>query len=471
MRYHALACDYDGTLAFGGQVAEDTFTSLERFRATGRKLLLVTGRELEELLGIFPHVSLFDWVIAENGALLYHPASRETKQFGDSPSNEFIDALRLRGVEPIAVGHTIVATLHPHETAVLEVIQALGLDMQVIFNKGAVMILPASINKASGLREALKELGLSPHEVVGVGDAENDHAFLSLCECSVAVANALPSVKERVDIVTERDHGAGVRELVDRLIQNDLEDLDVRLIRHQLHVGNRPDGANVRISPYGLNLLIAGPSRNDNAMVCAGLLERLIDAGYQSCVIDPEGDYVALPGAIILGGTNSAPQAAEILQVLKDPSVTVVVNLAGFPLTEQRHFFDELLPKLQEMRACLGRPHWIIVNETHELLRQSRMSGQLAAPRESARMAFVTVHPVRTIRAALETVDLVLAVGMNPQKTLASFADALGIAAPAAQATSLGQGEVLAWPRTGNQETFTFKTMPSKRDRAKTGCP
>ena len=67
------------------------------------------------------------------------------------------------------------------------------------------------MNKATGLSAALEELDLSPHNVVGVGDAENDHAFLSLCEFSAAVANALPMLKERADFVTERSHGAGRR--------------------------------------------------------------------------------------------------------------------------------------------------------------------------------------------------------------------------------------------------------------------
>ena len=62
----------------------------------------------------------------------------------------------------------------------LEAIRDLGLELQVIFNKGAVMVLPSGVNKATGLDAALDELGLSPHNVVGVGDAENDHAFLAL---------------------------------------------------------------------------------------------------------------------------------------------------------------------------------------------------------------------------------------------------------------------------------------------------
>ena len=78
----------------------------------------------------------------------------------------------------------------------------MGLELQVIFNKGAVMVLPAGVNKATGLARALERSGLSPHNAVGIGDAENDHALLRLCGCGVAVANALPRLKEAADIVT-----------------------------------------------------------------------------------------------------------------------------------------------------------------------------------------------------------------------------------------------------------------------------
>jgi hypothetical protein len=54
MRYQVLATDYDGTLAHNGRVSETTVKSLEALLATGRRLVLVTGRELPELLEIFP---------------------------------------------------------------------------------------------------------------------------------------------------------------------------------------------------------------------------------------------------------------------------------------------------------------------------------------------------------------------------------------------------------------------------------
>ena len=232
MRYQALCCDYDGTLATAGRVLPETVHALERLIASGRRLVLVTGRELEDLQRICPRLDLFEYVVAENGALLYHPATRAEASLADRPPESFIAALREKGVSPLSVGRVIVATWEPHEKAVLEAIRELGLELQVIFNKGAVMVLPTGVNKATGLECALRKMGLSAHNVVGIGDAENDHALLSMCECSVAVANALPTLKSTADIVTTADQGAGVVELVEELLRDDLASRAPRRQRH-----------------------------------------------------------------------------------------------------------------------------------------------------------------------------------------------------------------------------------------------
>ena len=202
MRYHLLATDYDGTIATDGRVDAATLEALRALRATGRKLVLVTGRDLDELLSVHPELDIFERVVAENGALLYRPATKERKPLGEPPPADFLAALRQRGVAPLAAGEVIVATREPHETVVLETIRELGLELQVIFNKGAVMVLPAGVNKATGLMAALEELKISPHNVVGVGDAENDHSFLKLCERSAAVSGALPALRDTADVTS-----------------------------------------------------------------------------------------------------------------------------------------------------------------------------------------------------------------------------------------------------------------------------
>lgn len=218
----ALATDYDGTLAYEGQVAPATIAALKRLHQSGRKLILVTGRELPDLQSVFSRLSLFDRIVAENGAILYTPATRETKLLAEAPSPALIHELRRRRVRPLSIGESIIATRRPHETKALEAIRDLGLELQVIFNKSSVMILPSTVNKRSGLRAALKSLNISRHNVVGIGDAENDHAFLKSCEFSAAVANALPSLKEIADLTTCAEDGAGVVELIGMILDDDL---------------------------------------------------------------------------------------------------------------------------------------------------------------------------------------------------------------------------------------------------------
>ena len=221
MRYLALATDYDGTLAAHGKVTESTLQALQRVRLSGRKLLMVTGRHLPDLKSVFSRLDLFDLVVAENGALLYWPATGDEKLLCDPPDARFIKLLEQKGV-PFTVGKGIVATCEPHQIAVLDCIRDLGLELHVIFNKGSVMVLPSGVNKASGMLAALKNLGLSAHSVVGIGDAENDHAFLTECGCAVAVANALSTLKERADVVTQGKQGQGVEELIGQLLEDDL---------------------------------------------------------------------------------------------------------------------------------------------------------------------------------------------------------------------------------------------------------
>jgi HAD superfamily hydrolase (TIGR01484 family) len=220
--FRALATDYDGTLASNGAVSKTSLEALARLKASGRKLLMVTGRELPDLRQVFPQVDVFDVVIAENGALLYRPG-RSEERLGARPPAAFIDELRRRKVEPLAIGRSIVATLRTNEEAVAAAIEALELPLRMIFNKDSVMVLPDGVDKGSGLIAGLQALRLTPADTIGVGDAENDHPFLAVCGLSAAVANALPALKAEVDLVTEGDEGAGVTWLIGRLLGGALE--------------------------------------------------------------------------------------------------------------------------------------------------------------------------------------------------------------------------------------------------------
>jgi hydroxymethylpyrimidine pyrophosphatase-like HAD family hydrolase len=228
MRYMALASDYDDTLAEDGRVEEETIRALNRLKRSGRKLILVTGRELTDLKSVFPRLDVCDRVVAENGALLYDAASGRNRVLAERPPDHFLARLRHGGVTNVFVGQVIIATSGTHEPQVRQAIRDSGLDLHIIFNKGGLMILPSGVDKMTGLCSALDELRLSRHNVVGIGDAENDEALLKACECSVAVANAIPALRETAMFVTKAARGAGVVELIDKLIESDLSELNLR---------------------------------------------------------------------------------------------------------------------------------------------------------------------------------------------------------------------------------------------------
>lgn len=463
MRYLALAADYDGTLAFNGLVDDATLDALLRFSESGRKLLLVTGRQLDDLKSVFPHLDLFSRVVAENGALLYDPGCKSEKLLGERPSEVFIAELRKRGV-PVSCGKVIVATWQPHESTVLKVIRDLGLELQVIFNKGAVMVLPSGVNKGTGLKCALSELALSVHNCIGIGDAENDHAFLALCECSAAVANALESLKQRADIVTRNPRGAGVAELITQVLADDLRSFEPKLARHKIPLGRDKQGTEVGISPYGQSILIAGPSGSGKSSVLTGILERLVAADYQFCLIDPEGDFDDLEGTVNVGDAQHQPVMREVL-ALVDKFQNPVVNLLGVPLQDRPAFFNSLLPQLLERRGRTGRPHWLIIDEAHHLLPESFQPAPVSVPQQLHSTIYVTVHPEHMSRAALRSIDVALAVGRDPYTTIQSFAGRAEVrAAESGRGVILEKSQALAWFR-DRDGLLLLDVEPSKGER------
>jgi HAD superfamily hydrolase (TIGR01484 family) len=465
MRYLALCCDYDGTLATNGRLLPETVEALERLIASGRRLVMVTGRELDDLQGVCERLDLFEYVVAENGALLYQPSTRAEKTLAPRPPDEFAARLRAQGVERVSQGRVIVATWEPWEAVVLEAIREMGLELQVIFNKGAVMVLPAGVNKATGLACALEALGLSAHNAIAIGDAENDHALLRSCEFSVAVSNALPKLKEAADFVTKRDHGGGVVELIDAILKDDLASFEPRLERHHVLLGTAEGGEEVKLPPHGQNVLLVGTSGSGKSTLTTGFLERLAEQHYTFCLIDPEGDYDAFADAVTIGTPTRPPSVEEIVQLLAKPQASCIANIVGLPIADRPGFFASLAPRLQELRAKSGRPHWIVIDEAHHLLPAEWQPGPLALPDKLSGVWQVTVHPDLIAPKALADVTTLIAVGKQPVAAFQEFSDVVKQAPPQIDEIQLAPGEAILWSVATRDKTRRLKIAPSRTER------
>ena len=231
MRYLALATDYDETIAEHGTIRPSTIAALKALRGSGRKLLLVTGRELAELKAVCSRLDLFDLAVCENGAVLFDPASGTATLLARAEPPQLAMALADAGVRPLFPGEVMISTLADQMPLLRATLRKLDIQVEVILNKSSVMILPAGVNKGSGLKEALSRIGLSLPQTVAVGDAENDLAMFAASGCAVAVANAVPQLKAIAHMVTAGEAGDGVAELIALMLKDDLSGVQPLSIR------------------------------------------------------------------------------------------------------------------------------------------------------------------------------------------------------------------------------------------------
>ena len=154
--FRAVALDLDGTLAVGDKVSDEILATLDETRSD-RAVLLVTGRVRTDLDKVFPGLaSHFDAVLTENGAVL--STSKGSRLLYEPVDVEVDNVLADRGVTA-ARGEVLLAIDSRDGVVASQVIADLGLDCQVIHNRGSAMILPAGVTKAAGLLAALDVLG------------------------------------------------------------------------------------------------------------------------------------------------------------------------------------------------------------------------------------------------------------------------------------------------------------------------
>jgi hypothetical protein len=243
------------------------------------------------------------------------------------------------------------------------------------------MVLPADVSKASGLRHALGELGLSPHNAAAIGDAENDHALLTAAECGAAVANSVEALKGRADVVTAGDHGAGVAELIDQLLADDLASWLPRLVRHRVALGARGDGQPFHAPAIGGRYRVLA---REPAAVLAwvrAFVHELSAAGRQwALVVDCATQLPREKGAFPSNAVH-AKTLDEVEETLADPQRSAIVECSALPEDARPAFARALAAQFNRLWGSAGRPHWVIWLDAAALL--DRVDALPTDPRRS----------------------------------------------------------------------------------------
>ena len=165
MFFKALAFDFDGTLASNDRIRPEVREALEPARQAGLRLMLVTGRTFFELGRVCDGLEFFDSVIAENGAVLYYPGSAMIRDQGPPPPTRLLTELDRRGIT-YQVGRVIVGAARGDEAPICEALTAAGVNRDRVYNRSALMLLPAGVSKGTGIQNVLRFLGLSFHDVL-----------------------------------------------------------------------------------------------------------------------------------------------------------------------------------------------------------------------------------------------------------------------------------------------------------------
>lgn len=200
---------------------------------------LASGRPVQyvEALG---HALGLEWpVCCENGAVLFHPREGRAELLASEEQQALMEEVRRflrtlparRGRWRVAVGKEVCVSLVPVDPGLdaarllaeaREAVAAgLGLgDGQLHFTRsaGAVDIVPAGLDKGTGVRALAERLGISPQDVLAIGDSLNDLPLLAAAGVACAPGNADPEVRGRVAYVSPAPYGAGVLDVLRRFV-------------------------------------------------------------------------------------------------------------------------------------------------------------------------------------------------------------------------------------------------------------
>lgn len=361
----AVAVDLDGTIATQDTVSAVALQALRDARFHRVRTMLVTGRTMAALDAGFPGLTdEFDAVVAENGGVLQAQGHRRI--LAEPVPAGLADALERQGI-PLQRGQVLLATGAAHDEQVLREIGMQGLDCWLLRNRGELMVLPAGVSKGTGTAAALRALGLSEHNLLAVGDAENDHSLFEVAELAAATADAVPALLAHADLILDKPNGAGVAGLLAGPVFSGEE--RPRSDRRRLVLGTLADGSEAKVQSTPSTLLVVGGSGRGKSYLSGVIGEQFVQAGYSVVVVDPHGEQTSLgqlPGVTVCRPTQVADVRVAVQQLTSGTSV--VLDLSE--VDDCTEILQELAATIPRTRADNGLPQWLVVDEAQDYLGQ-----------------------------------------------------------------------------------------------------
>jgi len=193
---------------------------LRYLETMGYNVMYVTGRSSIEayILAVFGGTTKI--AIGENGGVITIApqehrllASKEICMQGYEVLKKAISDVEIKPVFPRMTEVVLLRTFDLKQGQ--RILDEYCLPLYLSDSKYAFHINEKGINKAYGLKEALKILKVEPNQVVAIGDSETDIPMYDICAYSIALNHADESVKAQADHVVAGKEGAGLVEAID----------------------------------------------------------------------------------------------------------------------------------------------------------------------------------------------------------------------------------------------------------------
>jgi Cof subfamily protein (haloacid dehalogenase superfamily) len=264
--YKAVFLDMDGTLLKSDHsVSEPTIAMIRDLTAKGVSVVLVSARPLNAVLPTFQHIGLpahtpvitlngsyivereqpvFDvridlattarvtelvrpfkatiayyvqreWYAEVSDAWTAHEQRIMDVPLAIAPVGELIEGWENRHVAPnkmmVMSEAANIATIQQHLRSAydgrLNVYPSKATYLEVMDSRGS---------KVNGLRFVMERLGLTPSEIIAMGDNYNDVEMIQYAGMGVAMGNAPDDIKAIADYVTDTNNNDGVRKAMEK---------------------------------------------------------------------------------------------------------------------------------------------------------------------------------------------------------------------------------------------------------------
>ncbi|WP_057777286.1 Cof-type HAD-IIB family hydrolase [Paucilactobacillus vaccinostercus] len=253
MNQHLIAIDLDGTtLNDQSQLSSETILTLRKLAADGHIVSIVTGRPYRISGQFYDQIGLKSPMVNFNGALAHIPHQQWQFEYQQNIDRQIaLDLLTHRqdlGIHTMTAENKmhlwanqpshVMKDFFPTHLATNEVLNSLNLtsnptaltlqyepnDKQALIgrinkNYGAnvdirvwggphsiLEVVSKGVHKDAGIEHIAKAYGIAQQNIIAFGDEDNDSEMISYAGRGVAMSNAIESIKQIANDVTQDDN-------------------------------------------------------------------------------------------------------------------------------------------------------------------------------------------------------------------------------------------------------------------------